>query len=127
MAIIKKPYHGTIEDLPNAPGVFFEGATKKVIFGPTRFWDDFVMRYWILDPDGGEKKTHHHPWPHWVICTYGECINIIDDDTFEMKAGDWEYVPSNAEHRFYNKSSTDVCKVICIVPPHGDIPIKGGC
>ena len=128
MADHKKPLHGTIRDLPNAPGVFFPHATKKVVFGPTRFWSDYVMRCWILDPHGGEDDTHHHPWPHWVVCIEGECGNVIDDETFDMKAGDWEYIPGGAEHRFWNKSETEQCVVLCIVPPEGDSAINGkGC
>lgn len=123
-----KPLHGSIRDLPDAPGVFFPGATKKVVFGPTHFWPDYVMRCWILDPQGGEEDTHHHPWPHWVVCIEGECVHVIDDDTFNMKAGDWEYIPGGAEHRMWNKSETEQCAVLCIVPPEGDIPINGkGC
>ncbi len=123
----KKVLHGSIYDLPDAPGVFFKGATKKVVYGPTRFLPDYVVRCWILEPSGGESKTHHHEWPHWVICIEGECTNVIDDDTFDMTAGCWEYIPGNAEHRFWNKSDTERCVVLCMVPPEGDIPIKGGC
>lgn len=124
----KKPLHGSIVDLPDAPGVFFPGATKKVVFGPTHFWPDYVMRCWILDPSGGEADTHHHPWPHWVVCIDGECVNVIDDDTFDMKAGDWMFVPGGSEHLFRNKSDKEKCSVLCIVPPEGDIPIDGkGC
>ena len=36
-------YVGKIKDLPEAPGNFIENASKKVIFGPTHFWPDYVM------------------------------------------------------------------------------------
>lgn len=125
---MNKPLHGSIHDLPNAPGAFFKGATKKVVFGPTRFWEDYVMRAWILEPDAGEDHTHHHEWPHWVVCIDGECGNVIGDDTFDMGPGDWEFIPGSAEHRFWNKSHTKTCTVLCIVPPEGDIAIGGyGC
>lgn len=86
------------------------------------------MRCWILDPSGGEADTHHHPWPHWVVCIDGQCVNVIDDETFDMKAGDWMFVPGGSEHLFRNKSDKEKCSVLCIVPPEGDIPIDGkGC
>ena len=123
-----KPLHGSIEDLPNAPGVFFPGAVKKVVFGPTRFWPDYVMRSWIVAPGGGERTTHHHPWPHWVVCIEGETCNVIGEETFTMKAGDWEYIPGGEEHCFWNKSDTERCVILCTVPPEGDVAIKGkGC
>ena len=122
-----KPLHGAIDDLPDAPGLFFEGSQKKVVFGPTRFWPDYVMRCWIVQPGCGERQTHHHPWPHIVVCIEGETSNILGDEHFDMKPGDWEYIPGDIEHCFWNKSDTEICKILCIVPPKGDIAIKKGC
>lgn len=124
----QKILHGPIDSLPDAPGVFFKGGIKKVVFGPDHFWPDYVMRCWIVDPLGGEEDTHHHPWPHWVVCIKGECFNIIDDEQFQLRSGDWMFVPGGAEHRFKNTSQTEQCWLLCIVPPKGDIPIHGkGC
>lgn len=58
---------GKIRDLPNAPGCFIKNATKKIVFGPKHFSDEFVMRCWTLEPEAGEKDQHKHGWPHWCV------------------------------------------------------------
>ena len=46
-------YSGNIRDLPVVTGGhFIENSTKKIVFGPDgRFWDDYVMRLFTLEPE----------------------------------------------------------------------------
>ena len=65
-------YSGNIWDLPVVTGGhFIENSTKKIVFGPDgRFWDDYVMRLFTLEPEA-ESSVHSHPWPHWFLCIQG--------------------------------------------------------
>ena len=48
-------YSGNIRDLPVVTGGhFIENSTKKIVFGPDgRFWNDYVMRLFTLEPEAG--------------------------------------------------------------------------
>ena len=37
-------YVGKINELPEALGNFMPNSSKKVVFGPTHFWPDYVLR-----------------------------------------------------------------------------------
>ena len=111
---------GTIDELPVAKG-FIKNATKKIVFGPDRFWDDYVMRMWTLEPLAGEKDQHRHKWCHWAFCHKGEGKFVIDDVEYDLKPGVWVHVPENIFHRFYNTSETEELMLICIVPKRGDV------
>ena len=65
-------YSGNIRDLPVVTGGhFIENSTKKIVFGPDgRFWNDYVMRLFTLEPEA-ESSVHSHPWPHWFLCIQG--------------------------------------------------------
>ena len=71
-------YSGNIRDLPVVTGGhFIENSTKKIVFGPDgRFWDDYVMRLFTLEP-GAESSIHSHPWCHWFMCIKGEGYFLI--------------------------------------------------
>ena len=69
-------YSGNIRDLPVVTGGhFIENSTKKIVFGPDgRFWNDYVMRLFTLEPEA-ESSVHSHPWPHWFLCIQGRAIS----------------------------------------------------
>ena len=119
---------GKIRDLPNAPGCFIKNATKKIVFGPNHFSDEFVMRCWTLEPEAGEKDQHKHGWPHWCVLLEGEGYFVIDGEEHHMEHGTWIYIPGKVPHRVYNSSKTEKLELLCIVPPKGDIdPTLMGC
>ncbi|MBD9219910.1 MAG: cupin domain-containing protein [Clostridiales bacterium] len=121
-------YVGKIQDLPDAKGNFIKHATKKIVFGPKHFSDEFVMRCWTLEPGAGEKDQHQHNWPHWCVMLSGEGFFVIDGVEYPIEHGLWIYVPNKVPHRFYNSSETEKLELLCIVPPKGDIdPTLMGC
>lgn len=114
--------------MPDAKGNFIKHATKKIVFGPKHFSDEFVMRCWTLEPGAGEKDQHQHNWPHWCVMLSGEGFFVIDGVEYPIEHGSWIYVPNKVPHRFYNSSETEKLELLCIVPPKGDIdPTLMGC
>lgn len=104
----KGVYAGRIEDLPliDAPG-HGEELTKRVVFGPGRFWEDYVVRYFTCAP-GNKTPFHSHGWPHHVFVMDGDAIGTIGDDTYSLAPGSWAYVPPDTEHFFENTGDTDL-------------------
>ena len=114
-------YVGKIQDLPDAKGNFIKHATKKIVFGPKHFSDEFVMRCWTLEPGAGEKDQHQHNWPHWCVMLSGKGFFVIDGVEYPVKRGDWVHVPGDHPHYNYNSSATENFCFLCIVPPEGDV------
>ena len=109
-------YSGNIWDLPVVTGGhFIENSTKKIVFGPDgRFWDDYVMRLFTLEPEA-ESSVHSHPWPHWFLCIQGP-----------LEFGTWVHVPGGVRHNFGNTGKGQLM-ALCIVPPEGDVNPLNGC
>lgn len=93
-------------------------VTKRNIFGPDAFWDDYVMRHFIL-PAGNAIPPHTHDWDHLVLSLAGHGEVSVEDETYDLEAGNWARVPGGKEHQFRNVGDGDFA-FICIVPTHGD-------
>ena len=114
-------YSGNIRDLPVVTGGhFIENSTKKIVFGPDgRFWNDYVMRLFTLEPEA-ESSVHSHPWPHWFLCIQGEGYFLIDKERVPLEFGTWVHVPGGVRHNFGNTGKGQLM-ALCIVPPEGDL------
>lgn len=103
-------YSGNIRDLPVVTGGhFIENSTKKIVFGPDgRFWNDYVMRLFTLEPEA-ESSVHSHPWPHWFLCIQGEGYFLIDKERVPLEFGTWVHVPGGVRHNFrqYRQGAAD--------------------
>lgn len=123
-----EPLFGNIKDLPEVTsGHFIEHSTKKIIFGPEgRFWDDYVMRLFTLEP-GAESSIHTHDWPHWFLCIQGEGYFKVDAERAPLEFGAWVHVPGGVRHNFGNTSKTEPLLGVCIVPKEGDVNPLIGC
>lgn len=95
-----------------------DSISKRVAFGPGKFWDDHVMRVFTVKP-GAASPFHHHDWPHYVIFLQGKARGVIDGVTIDLEEGSYTYVPPMVDHNFTNSGDGDLT-FICIVPTRGD-------
>lgn len=117
----KHNYGGKIEDLPVVTGGhFIDNSEKRIIYGPNRFWDDYVVRAFTLHPGAGSTE-HSHPWNHWTICTQGSGEFYVGDEVYELSPNSYVFVPGNVPHFFRNTSENENLILICIVPKEGDV------
>ncbi|MCF7936747.1 MAG: cupin domain-containing protein [Synergistales bacterium] len=107
---------GSLRDIEPEPET--GGFTKRIVFGPGRFWEDYVMRLFTLAPQGTSPHHSHH-WPHYILVQEGAGRAVIDGDTYEIEAGSWAHVPPNVEHHLENGGDGPF-SFICIVPRHGE-------
>ena len=125
-------YSGNIRDLPVVTGGhFIENSTKKIVFGPDgRFWNDYVMRLFTLEPEA-ESSVHSHPWPHWFLCIQGEGYFLIDKERVPLEFGTW--VPCAIGNNTQKASCTAAFAGIPGAPDHAGIavpvpaPFRGAC
>lgn len=115
---LPRPYCGKIQELPLLGTGEGSEITKRVVFGPGKFWDSHVMRVFTVKP-GSASPFHSHEWPHYVIFLQGKAEGLIDNDRADLEKGDFAYVPPNVEHNFKNMGEEDLM-FICIVPTSGD-------
>lgn len=115
---ISKPYCGKIETLPLLNAKDCDEITKRVIFGPGKFWEDHVVRVFTVKP-GAASPFHQHDWPHYVFFLQGNAAGYIDGEKVDLEKGDYAYVPPNVDHNFANSGDEDLA-FICIVPTKGD-------
>ena len=94
------------------------GVTKRNIFGPDAFWDDSVMRHFIL-PEGAAIPPHAHGWDHLALTLGGQGEVEVDGEKYDLPMGNWARVPAGSKHSFRNIGSGDFT-FLCIVPTEGD-------
>ena len=116
-------FAGSLRDLPLAPAGDHTGTEKRIVFGPGRFWEDYVARFFSVDP-GISTPFHAHDWPHYVLITGGSAKGKIMGQEYELEAGSWAFVPENTEHCFDNVGR-DKLTFLCIVPKKGDLYWQG--
>ncbi|MDR0616140.1 MAG: cupin domain-containing protein [Synergistaceae bacterium] len=104
---------GTLDASALAPDI-----TKRNIFGPGSFWDDYVMRHFIV-PEGSEVPMHAHEWDHLTLSLGGHGEVEVDGEHYDLENGNWARVPGGTEHSFRNIGHGDFT-FICIVPVRGD-------
>ena len=115
------PYLGKIKELPEALGNFMPNSSKKVVFGPTKFWPDYVFRCFDLEPLAGSHEPHVHDWPHWMIVFDGKGVFAIDGEEYPVERGMYCNIPGGVPHNFYSSSPDEHLVFLCIVPPEGDV------
>ena len=94
------------------------GVTKRNIFGPDAFWDDYVMRHFIL-PEGAAIPPHEHGWDHLALTLGGHGEVLVDGEKYDLPEGNWARVPAGSNHSFRNIGKGDFT-FLCIVPTAGD-------
>lgn len=94
------------------------GVTKRNIFGPDAFWDDYVMRHFIL-PEGAAIPPHAHAWDHLALTLGGHGEVEVDGESYDLPEGNWARVPAGSKHSFRNIGKGDFT-FLCIVPTEGD-------
>ncbi|HHW06181.1 MAG TPA: cupin domain-containing protein [Clostridia bacterium] len=94
-------------------------VVKKVLVSPKEGWEGWVMRLFELGA-GGYTPKHAHPWPHINWIAGGRGTLYLEGKEYEIRAGDYAYVPSNALHRFKAAEDSEL-SFVCIVPEEGDV------
>lgn len=111
---------GKIEELETLnASALAPDVTKRNIFGPGCFWNDWVMRHFIIPP-GCSIPIHAHEWDHLALSLAGHgVVAVKGEEDYDMEQGNWARVPAGLEHSFKNIGDEPFV-FICIVPTHGD-------
>jgi len=95
------------------------GISKRIIFGPDCFWEDWAARHFIIEP-GNAVSMHSHDWEHLSISLAGHGAFAVEGEPdYDMPAGSWARIPAGVKHSFKNIGDEPFV-FLCIVPTHGD-------
>ena len=89
-------------------------TTMSIVIGKNEGWKENVLRVFRIEP-GGFTPHHQHDWEHVNYVIKGKGTLTIGDQTKEIAAGDFAFVPPNNLHQFRNPGSEPL-EFICIIP-----------
>jgi len=90
------------------------GVRIRWMINEDRGADNFVMRYFEIEPDG-HTPLHTHPWEHEIFILGGEGAIINGDDEKMLKEGDVVFIPRGERHQFRN-TGRDPFTLLCMIP-----------
>jgi len=97
-------------------GRMLEGVTKQVPIGPDEDSNNFIIRYFRLEPGKkSNKESHNHE--HGVIIMHGHAIVQIKQEFFELHPKDAVFISSNDLHQF-TALGEEPLGFLCVVVPH---------
>jgi len=76
--------------------------------------ENFYMRLLEIGP-GGATPTHEHDWEHEVFILEGEGRLVGQENTTELRAGDFVFVPGGEMHHFESAGDA-MMKMLCLIP-----------
>jgi quercetin dioxygenase-like cupin family protein len=110
--IVKRPQEVT------AVPVQVDGAKDvkvRVVFGPQDKAPTFAMRIFELAP-GGHTPLHEHPFEHEILILEGRIGAVGPQGVRPVDVGDMLLVMPGETHQFKNLSSTQLARMMCLVP-----------
>ena len=99
---------------PEDVGDFGENTTIRWLISKEEGAENFAMRYFVIKK-GGFIKIHEHPWEHEIFIVRGRGKVGSEKKLFEVKAGDFLFVPGNEPHQYVNNAEENF-EFICIIP-----------
>ena len=79
---------------------------------------NFALRRFIMQKGGGMPR-HTNTVEHEQYVLHGEATITIDEETYEVKAGDVVFIPEGAIHSYQNIGE-EPFEFLCIVPNRED-------
>lgn len=89
-------------------------ATRQILIGSDENSPNFHLRYFAVQP-GGHTSLDQHVHEHGVYILHGQCHLCLENDEFELNAGDVVYIPGNEVHQFF-ASGQEPFGFLCVVP-----------
>ncbi|WP_213950707.1 dimethylsulfonioproprionate lyase family protein [Tepidanaerobacter syntrophicus] len=96
---------------------FPAGRLTRVMVGPGApvEAEGFVMGYVAIFPQGSVPLHRHHQEEVYVILR-GNGKMHVNDETADVKAGDYIYIDSDSTHLLENTSNEDMIMLFCYSP-----------
>ena len=127
---MKEILSGRICDLPTVDaGAHMLAGEKRIVFGARTFlgYSCYEMLYIKTRRYGSESIIIMGS----LVCMYQWSWKFkINEEEYDLEAGTWVFVPSEASHSFWNTSETEDLVSLCTVTVEGDtdpLALTRGC
>jgi quercetin dioxygenase-like cupin family protein len=90
-----------------------EKTSMQVLIGPDE-GPNFAMRRFIMEPGGGMPR-HTNLVEHEQYVLRGQARIGIDEEVFEVAAGDVVFIPAGVPH-WYQSTGEENFEFLCLVP-----------
>jgi len=87
---------------------------KHVLIGSREGAQNYIMRYFRVEPDG-HSRLEHHPQEHEVLILHGKGQVQIADNIYPLSPFDVVFIESNELHQFSNPGQ-EAFGFICVIP-----------
>jgi len=94
----------------------FEGVTKQVPIGPNENSNNFIIRYFRVEP-GKQSNRESHAHEHGVIIMHGHARLQINQDFYQLNPKDAVFISHNDLHQF-TALGEEPLGFLCVVVPH---------
>ena len=89
-------------------------ATRQILIGKNENSPNFHIRYFAVQP-GGHTSLDQHAHEHGVYILHGRAYLRLENNEYELNAGDVVYIPGNEVHQFF-ASGQEPFGFLCVVP-----------
>ena len=91
-----------------------DGATRQILIGSDENASNFHLRYFAVQP-AGHTSLDRHAHDHGVYILHGRARLRVDDEDYELSAGDVVYIAGNEVHQFFTIGE-EPFGFVCVVP-----------
>jgi quercetin dioxygenase-like cupin family protein len=89
-------------------------ATRQILIGADENSSNFHLRYFAVQP-GGHTSLDQHAHEHGVYILHGRALLRLENNEYELNAGDVVYIPGHEVHQFFT-SGQEPFGFLCVVP-----------
>lgn len=91
-----------------------EKATRQILIGSDENSSNFHIRYFAVQP-GGHTSLDQHAHEHGVYILHGRALLRLENNEYELNAGDVVYISGNEVHQFF-AADQEPFGFLCVVP-----------
>ncbi len=106
-----------IQEVASEPVPDGVGVSKQVLISAGEA-PNFAMRCFTIQP-GGSMPLHTNLVEHEQFVLNGTARVIIGEETFEVQAGSFVFIPAGATHAYTNTGS-GAFRFLCLIPNRED-------
>jgi quercetin dioxygenase-like cupin family protein len=92
-----------------------KGADGKVLIGKADGAQQFIVRYFRVEP-GGWTAHEKHPHDHGIFVLHGRARVLIGSKEVEVGPRDAVYISPNEEHQLHTLGDEPL-GFLCVIPP----------
>ena len=90
-------------------------ATGKVVIGPQDNAQNFVFRYFCVQPGGNSTMPDQHIHDHGIYILHGKGEVMLNGQVYPVQARDMVYIAPNDVHGIVN-TGDEPLGFICVIP-----------